>query len=1153
MLFTKLRLTGFKSFVDATELVIDRGITGIVGPNGCGKSNLVEALRWVMGETSAKRMRGGEMDDVIFGGTQTRPARNLAHVVLEVDNGARTAPSVFNDSDLLEISRKIERGAGSDYRVNGKSVRARDVQLLFQDASIGANSPAMVSQGRVGVIITAKPADRRMLLEEAAGIMGLHSRRHEAELRLKAAETNLTRLDDVIQAMETQGAGLKKQVRQALKYRDLASRIRQTEALLLHGQWLSALRRLEQARAGHADADAAVGACMMAVTKATRDQTDAAAGLPPLRGRERTAAETLQALIVRRDALDLEARRIREQADELKRRLDQVDRDGRRERGLALEAAEALDRFAGERDRIIADQAGEGEAEADALVAVERTQAAVAALEAELTTSTEAAANLAAKRDAAAHRLRELDTRLTRQTGQLEDLTAQRTALEAQLGDAPALEAADAAAVAAEAAADRARADLAAAESARRAAEHAAGAGRDGLRDAQTAAAGIGAEAEGLRKLLASVRARTGAAPVIDAVAADPGFEAAAGAALGETGEDPLDPAASAHWRDLPPFDASPPLPGGVEPLAGHVQVPPVLARRLALTGLVRDIGAALAAQPELAPGQLLVTRDGAAVRWDGHVVMPGAPSAAAVRLQQRNRLTDLVAELEARQADVAQAKAAVERLGAALADAQSTERAARQVVDTAGRTARDKRDAQSRLARQAVERQNRLSGLVSAVDRAEALKAEAEAAIGDARAVLAALPAIEPQRAAVAEARATLAEARSTQGTHQSRLDQLRRAAAGRRRRLEVIGQEEESWRRRADGAATRLQEMDARAAESRAHLAELDRRPAEIAREREQVAGRIAEAERVRTAAADALVLGETALKDAERVLKAAETALTERRETRVRAEAEVEAARTGIATLRSRIAERLEVQPDGLEHLAGTDEGARPLPVDQAEARLAKLVRERDALGPVNLRAEVEARELQAQIDGLLAERAELTAAIDRLRTGINQLNKEARERLVASFDHVDRHFQRLFVRLFGGGRAHLELTDPGDPLNAGLEVFASPPGKRLQNLSLLSGGEQALTAVALLFAVFLTNPAPICVLDEVDAPLDDANVDRFCTVLEEIADAGSTRFLVITHHRMTMARVDRLFGVTMRERGVSQLVSVDLGQAEIIRAA
>lgn len=1153
MHFTKLRLTGFKSFVDATELIIDRGVTGIVGPNGCGKSNLVEALRWVMGETSAKRMRGGEMDDVIFGGTQTRPARNLASVVLEIDNGDRKAPAIFNSTEVLEISRKIERGAGSDYRVNGKSVRARDVQLLFQDASIGANSPAMVSQGRISVIITAKPADRRMLLEEAAGIMGLHSRRHEAELRLRAAESNLTRLDDVIQAMENQSAGLKKQVRQAQRYRELASQIRRTEALVLHLQWEAALAAADAARASHADADSVVGERMLAVTRTTREQADRAAAVPPLRERERQAAEALQTLIVRRDALDLEAKRVQEQRDDLRRQLDQVGRDSQRERDLAQEAAEALSRFAQEQDRISRERAGEAAAEAEALAAVEATLGDVTALEETVTERTEAAAQLSARRDGAAHRVRELETRLTQQTAKAEALEAQRRALEAQLGAAPALEEAEQTAETAEASLEQAQAAISRAESDRRSAEQAAGAGRDALRDAQASAAQVNAEVAGLRKLLAAARAGSAMAPLIDTVRADPGFEAAVGAALGEAGEDPPDPAASAYWCALPPLDPEPPWPVGAAPLAERATVPPTLARRFAHTALMDEFEAALAVQASLRPGQLLVTADGGAVRWDGHVVRPGAPSAATIRLQQRNRLSTLEAELTLRHQTVESAKAAVAQLLAALTERQAAERAARQALDAAGQAARAARDRHTRLAREAATRQGQLASLTSAAEAALSARTETEMALADARRALEALPMMEPQRAGVAEARAALAEARTEQARRQSRLDQLRREAAGRRRREETIAREVAGWRRRADGANDRLAELEGRSTAARDQVSVLEHRPAAIGREREHVVERIHDADARRAAAADDLVVGETALKEADRLLKAADAALTQAREARVRAEADVAAARTAVATLRARVAERLEVQPEGLRTLAAVEPDGPPARVDHTETRLAKLVRERDALGPVNLRADVEAEELQAQIDSLMTERGELTAAIDRLRSGINQLNREARERLVVSFEAVDQHFQNLFVRLFGGGRAHLKLTDAEDPLNAGLEVYASPPGKRLQNLTLLSGGEQALTAVALLFAVFLTNPAPICVLDEVDAPLDDANVDRFCTLLEEIADAGSTRFLVITHHRMTMARVDRLFGVTMRERGVSQLVSVDLGQAETIRAA
>ncbi|HET8726784.1 MAG TPA: AAA family ATPase, partial [Alphaproteobacteria bacterium] len=389
MQFTKLRLSGFKSFVDPTELMIDQGITGIVGPNGCGKSNLVEALRWVMGETSAKRMRGAEMDDVIFGGTSDRPPRNLAEVVLLVDNSSRTAPAAFNHMDDLEISRRIERGEGSDYRINGKSVRARDVQLVFQDNGSGANSAALVSQGRVGALINAKPTERRLLLEEAAGITGLHSRRHEAELRLRAAEENLTRLQDVIGAMETQLSGLKKQARQASRYRNLSERIRRTEAVVLHLRWLAAEAALRQARAGYGANENAVREHMLAVGRATTEQAEAAASVPPLRQTEAEAAAALQRLVLAREGLDAEERRVRDAQAEAERRLEQILGDLERERSLSADAAEALARLAEERARLAAAQEGEAAAEAAAEAELEEAGAAVGVLDEELTALTE--------------------------------------------------------------------------------------------------------------------------------------------------------------------------------------------------------------------------------------------------------------------------------------------------------------------------------------------------------------------------------------------------------------------------------------------------------------------------------------------------------------------------------------------------------------------------------------------------------------------------------------------------------------------------------------------------------------------------------------------------------------------------------------------
>ncbi|HRQ81605.1 MAG TPA: chromosome partitioning protein ParA, partial [Azospirillaceae bacterium] len=386
-----------------------------------------------------------------------------------------------------------------------------------------------------------------------------------------------------------------------------------------------------------------------------------------------------------------------------------------------------------------------------------------------------------------------------------------------------------------------------------------------------------------------------------------------------------------------------------------------------------------------------------------------------------------------------------------------------------------------------------------------------------------------------------------------QSALDRLTRDADLRRRRLAMIEQERGSWADRAKGADGRVAELRARAATAESELAALLEKPNEIADRRRDLTGEIAVAERALRKAADALSEAEQALAAADDDARGAEARLYDAREARARAEAAVQNAGRETAVVVERIQEKLKCRPEQTLALAELADGETLPDAATAEARLEKLNRERDGLGTVNLRAETEAQELEEQINGLHRERDDLLAAISRLRQGISSLNKEARERLTAAFDSVNQVFQEMFTRLFGGGKAHLELVNADDPLESGLEIYASPPGKKLQILSLLSGGEQALTALSLLFAVFRSNPAPICVLDEVDAPLDDANVSRFCDLVEDMAKDGKTRFLVITHHRLTMARVDRLFGVTMSERGVSQLVSVDLQTAAALRGA
>ncbi|MCC7166738.1 MAG: chromosome segregation protein SMC [Rhodospirillales bacterium] len=1144
--FDRLRVVGFKSFVESTDLAIENGMTGVVGPNGCGKSNLVEALKWVMGETSAKQMRGADMDDVIFGGSQGRPARNMAEVAVVLDNRSRTAPAMFNDADELEVSRRIERGQGSLYKVNGREVRARDVALLFADAATGARSTALVSQGRIGAIINAKPADRRSLLEEAAGIAGLHSRRHEAEIRLRGAESNLARLEDVLVTLDAQLQALVKQAKQAARYRTISDQIRTVEARLLLRRWDEAVGALDLARDALAAIDSEVAERTGRAAQAATRQAEAASALPPLRQHEAEAAARLQRLRLAGEQLDAEEARIAQARRDLATRLAQTAADLEREAARAADAQEALARLAEEERQLRVASQGDAEAQALARETLSKAAQAVNEQESELARLTERVAAEAARKTALERRLAEIAERIAR-------LEARQSEVATAIGRAEAEAAQDAEVVAAQTRLDAARQALEAArarldeaERLRESADTTRAQARDALSAEEAAGSRLKAEADGLTALLAA-GAKEGT-PILDAITVDPGLETALGAALGEDLEAPVDPDQLHHWALLAPYTDPPALPEGVTPLAQHVRAPAELARRLSQIGLVED-GATLRAA--LKPGQRLVSRAGALWRWDGFTVAAGAPSPAATRLAQRNRLAEIALARTEAEGRIAQAQASLVSAQTAAESAQEGARLAREAQKGAEGEVAQAGQQHTSLLEKAAELAAKLGALKAQAEQAAADKNEAQTQHADTERALAEHPDPETGRAQMAGLRETLTGLRSALLEARAGHDRLMREAGERQRRLEAIGQELLSWTSRAESAQGQIAELEARQGAARAEDERLAALPAEIAAKRAGLLSEIGGADSARQEAADRLARAETEQAEADRALKEAEQALAQAREERVRRESALEAGKQLCRTVAERVAERLECTPETIAETCGLDPDEVLPPVEDLERRLERLGRERENIGPVNLRAEAEAEELTKQLDSLKAEREDLIAAIARLRQGIAELNREGRERLVASFEAVDRHFRELFVRLFGGGRAHLALTEAEDPLEAGLEIMASPPGKRLQVMSLLSGGEQAMTALALLFAVFMTNPAPICVLDEVDAPLDDANVDRFCTLLADMMQTTSTRFLVVTHHRMTMARMDRLYGVTMPERGVSKLVSVDLKTAETLR--
>ena len=1145
MKLTRLRLHGFKSFVEPTDFVIEPGLTGVVGPNGCGKSNLVEALRWAMGETSHKSLRAADMDAVIFAGSGNRPSRNHAEVVMTIDNSDRSAPAAVNDREILEISRRIEREAGSVYRINGRDVRARDVQILFADAATGARSPALVHQGKIGEIIQAKPEQRRRVLEDAAGVAGLHARRHEAELRLRAAETNLTRVEDVIGQLAGQIDGLKKQARQAIRYREVAAKVRKAEAMLFHLRWLGA-------HADVADAAQVHDLSVREMAERTREQAEAAriqairaSELPALREAEARAAAGLQRLTNAREALAREEERAKERAAELDRRLTQFSADVAREQQQSADAEVALQRLDTEDTELkeeiksrVEKRSGVDERVSEA----ETTLAAAERLFSELTT---VLADLTAKRNQLEGSVRTHRDRLARLDQDIanvqneEQKLAQETSGHGDLATlAGIMETAQQSLAQSEAASQASEAGHV---SARQKLETA----RAPLNEADKRVQRLETEARTISKLVNS-ETKNLWPPIIDGVTVAKGYEKAIGAALGDDLDAPVDPSAPMRWTNAGTTEGDPALPEGVEALATHVEAPPELARRLAQIGVVaKERGAELVSQ--LKTGQRLVSPEGDVWRWDGFVAAAHAPTGAARRLAERARLVDIEAELEQARLDAAAKRQALETAEAELKAASAAETSARDAARAAQREADAARERHAGTEREINRHAARKSALTEAHTRLAADCAEAHGAHENATAALAELPPSLETETRLAAVRTDIDGHRRLAAQVRAEAQALAREAELADRRLQAITAERNEWQQRKQSAASQISTIEARVTEVKAERAELDNAPALFAEKRRALINEIEAAENARRVAADALATAENMMAETDRAAKISLEALSAAREACARAEERMDGAKRRLIDIEREIHDMLEVEPQGVAGLAEIEPGAELPPLTEIEENLEKLRRDRERLGAVNLRAEEELREVETQHTSLTTERDDLVEAIKRLRQGIQSLNREARERLLTSFEVVNGHFKRLFVELFGGGEAALHLIESDDPLEAGLEIIAKPPGKKPQTLSLLSGGEQALTALALIFAVFLTNPSPICVLDEVDAPLDDHNVERFCNLLHEMTSTTETRFIIITHNPITMARMNRLFGVTMAERGVSQLVSVALDEA------
>ncbi|MCV0382169.1 MAG: AAA family ATPase [Erythrobacter sp.] len=1138
MILRKLKLSGFKSFVEPATLHIEPGLTGVVGPNGCGKSNLLEAIRWVMGENSPKSMRSGGMEDVIFAGTESRPPRDFAEVVLQGEDDAR---------EELEVVRRIERGAGSAYRINGNDVRAKDVALTFADAATGAHSPALVSQGKIAQVIAAKPTERRQMLEEAAGIAGLHVRRRDAENKLRQTEANLARLEDLMAGLDTQIASLRRQAKQAERYSRLSEEIRTAEARLVFARWRDAAAAADQAKAAARTAEAAVVEAQAILTAAQSAQQEAAVALNAAREELADRRDDASAHGHRMAALATKLEAAEERLADLDRQRTRLEEDRIDADRLTTDAAEAIARLEKELAANEARFAEDEKARPSLATALEKAEAGARANELALARATAENAGVEAEWRLAEAAIGQARERLDRLEAEERRIAAARAELSATDDEDAVRAAGQDVEEAARAVADR-REELDRMQARKAQLQPARDAAADALSAARAELSGVEREWSGLKRdrdaRTRAAETRRGRPQAIDRIRPQPGWERAFAAVLGRDGKaligNPEPDDEGRYWTGAE-------IARSVEDSLSRraLDCPAELSARLSMVHAAsQDDGRTLE------PGEWLVTKGGALRRWDGLVVR-GEGAADAARLEAENRFRELDERMPAlRQAvEAAETREAAvrEELATLQRDLVTAERALGEAAEAERQALRALDQAEAARERTALRREELAATEADHGSRIETARHELE----EARARQTALPDLATGRAALDAARARSEAARGAVQSAAARLAAHDQGLAVARERIGTQRSDIAGWKARSGDAARRLADMTARFEAIEEERAITAAKPEALIREieqgetlRERLGTELAGAQK-------AVDTAQTVAADADRALAEAGEALAGVRENRatLAARAENEDARRIEMTRIS--GERFQSPPPLLPQKFGFDEDA----IDAAEtesAEMDRLTASRERIGPVNLVAAEELSRIEGEHGTSAQEQAELAEAVNRLRGSIGSLNREGRERLREAFEQVDTHFQRLFTRLFEGGKAHLALIDSDDPLEAGLEIFAQPPGKKLQSLTLLSGGEQALTAVALIFGLFLTNPAPICVLDEVDAPLDDANIDRFCDLLDAMVRETTTRYLIVTHNAVTMSRMHRLFGVTMIERGVSRLVSVDLGQAELLAA-
>lgn len=1133
MKITGFRINGFKSFADPAEVLIAPGMTGIVGPNGCGKSNVIESFRWSMGETSAKSMRADSMDDVIFGGTDKRAPKGFCEVVTVIDNSDRTAPLEFNDVDVLEVSRRLDRGDGSSYKVNGKPVKAKDVRVLFKDAGLGSSSTALVSQGKVATIISAKPLERKQVLEEAAGVTGLASRRHEADLRLRATEQNLEQAESLEKGLSEQQSSLRRQARQAKFRQEVDDLIRVAEATAYLVRWRLVEARLFKSRKEHEDIEVLIKEAMTRHIRLQVDLEALKAKTAPIL-KARSDAEMHHALVSAKiDNLRKEFESAKKQLVNLERNIARANGDlvkSRQEIGDSAEEYELLrDELAlalddKEYDVVLIEEANVSLLEAQEIVEniardLAEKSSVFAGAKVQWQAADKASEDLSRRLDVTRQKveaskekcnsiteelkglvstdevLNTLKTKIASADQELEKLLSARTAASEKLVDAEEIK-----------------------------------------RSTQTTIKVLETELKALSESLLSD------GTVLDHVVVQTGYEAAFAAALGSDIEAGIKTDFGKSWMGCAFVgDAI----RGTRPIRDYVKAPKELEAALSMIGVIDDDELIDDLIALLKPGQSLVTLSGMRYRWDGF--RSPADNVQAENLRRMTRRQQVSIELASLKTQLEEQTAYGKRLSDELNQLKSAEGTARLAVERAYRELDEEKRRLSENEQLRMTLESRLVSLREVISAGEVDVGELEMEVVKSSSEREKLPKLGNLEKELEVIRGSYQNSLRKQEDHRKQVEKAKRDADVRIARIQAIEQKIADFDKRIVQARQHISELEERvveyAEEQAALQMSLEKYPEDEALEQENLESI---SELLVESAKSAKACEEDMDKCVHEVRQADEK-LAACREERARIVAEIKAGQEAAVELTREIEERLNLSPEKLTAVSGVESESVLPELDVCEGRIQSLHRRRDSIGVVNPLAEEQLKEVEDKLGKANAARDELRQAVRRLRDQIAEFDRERRERLLDAFAAIDTHFRELFTRVFGGGRAFLKLSGSDDPLEAGLEIFVSPPGKNLQSMSLFSGGEQAMTALALIFAAFLIRPAPVCVLDEVDAALDDANIDRLCKLVEELA-GEQTRFLVITHRALTMSRCDRLYGVTMAEKGVSRLTTLDMKEAE-----